>query len=146
VIRVKICGLRRPEDVEAAIESGADALGFVMEPTSPRCVLKDPDMAVYLPRMLAGDPFNTVTVAVFGPNAPVRVEGFDFVQAHSFTEGPESFRILSIRPKARLTNWWLKRERRLSLWKAIPIWAMAAWGPSWTSSWRGRFGSAPGLR
>lgn len=100
MIRVKICGLRRPEDVEAAIESGADALGFVMEPTSPRCVLKDPDMAVYLPRMLTGDPFNTVTVAVFGPNAPARVDGFDFVQGHSFAEGPASLRILSIRPKA----------------------------------------------
>lgn len=38
VTRVKICGLTRIMDVEAAIEAGADAIGFVMEPTSPRYV------------------------------------------------------------------------------------------------------------
>ena len=35
---VKICGLRRQEDVELAQELGADALGFIFEPTSPRYV------------------------------------------------------------------------------------------------------------
>ncbi len=36
-MRVKICGLTRPEDVRAALGSGADALGFVVgSPASPR--------------------------------------------------------------------------------------------------------------
>ncbi|AXS82034.1 MULTISPECIES: phosphoribosylanthranilate isomerase [Marinobacter] len=39
--RVKICGLTRPEDVDAAVECGADALGFVFYGPSPRSVNAD---------------------------------------------------------------------------------------------------------
>jgi phosphoribosylanthranilate isomerase len=36
--RVKICGVTRIEDALLACELGADAIGMVMTPTSPRCV------------------------------------------------------------------------------------------------------------
>jgi phosphoribosylanthranilate isomerase len=36
--RIKICGFRREADVAAAIEAGADALGFNLYPPSPRHV------------------------------------------------------------------------------------------------------------
>ena len=36
--RIKICGLSRPEDVSAAVDAGADAIGLVFHPLSPRHV------------------------------------------------------------------------------------------------------------
>jgi len=36
--RIKICGLTREADVDEAIDAGADALGFVLYPKSPRAV------------------------------------------------------------------------------------------------------------
>jgi len=36
--RVKICGLTREEDVDAAVAAGADALGFVLWPGSKRAI------------------------------------------------------------------------------------------------------------
>ena len=36
--RIKICGLTREQDVDAAVAAGADAVGFVIYPASPRYV------------------------------------------------------------------------------------------------------------
>src|SRR3982750_1444210 len=36
--RIKICGLTREQDVDAAVRAGADAVGFVLYPASPRAV------------------------------------------------------------------------------------------------------------
>ena len=38
VVRVKICGLTRLQDIESAVQVGADALGFVFYRESPRSV------------------------------------------------------------------------------------------------------------
>lgn len=48
--RIKICGLTREQDVDAAIHAGADAIGFVMYPKSPRYV--SPERAAELARRL----------------------------------------------------------------------------------------------
>lgn len=37
-VRIKICGLTRSEDVRAACDYGADAIGFVFYPKSKRCL------------------------------------------------------------------------------------------------------------
>src|SRR6185369_11704351 len=33
---VKVCGLTRQEDVDVAVDAGADLCGFIFEPASPR--------------------------------------------------------------------------------------------------------------
>ena len=35
---VKICGITRPEDADAAVRAGASAVGFVFWPGSPRAI------------------------------------------------------------------------------------------------------------
>ncbi|HEY0202184.1 MAG TPA: hypothetical protein VGC24_10875, partial [Burkholderiaceae bacterium] len=46
--RIKICGLTREQDVDAAVAAGADAVGFVLYPPSTRHV--SPERAAQLAR------------------------------------------------------------------------------------------------
>ena len=48
--RIKICGLTRADDVQAALSAGADALGFVFYPAGPRYIA--PQAAAKLIAML----------------------------------------------------------------------------------------------
>jgi phosphoribosylanthranilate isomerase len=48
--RIKICGLTREQDVDAAVHAGADAVGFVLYPQSARYV--SPQRAAQLSRRL----------------------------------------------------------------------------------------------
>ncbi len=62
--RIKICGLTREQDVDAAVEAGADAVGFVLYDKSPRHV--SPARAAELARRL---PLFVTPVLLF-VNAP----------------------------------------------------------------------------
>jgi phosphoribosylanthranilate isomerase len=55
--RIKICGLTRAQDVQAAVDAGADAIGFVFYPKSPRHVT--PEQAAALIALVP--PFITCT-------------------------------------------------------------------------------------
>jgi len=58
--RVKICGITSAEDAAAAVDAGADALGLIFVPGTPRCVV--PDAAA---RILEPVPPLVATVGVF---------------------------------------------------------------------------------
>jgi phosphoribosylanthranilate isomerase len=66
--RIKICGLTREEDIQAVVAAGADAIGFVFYPKSPRYVT--PERAAEL--MRAVPPFIT-TVGLFVNHTPDEV-------------------------------------------------------------------------
>ncbi len=80
MVRVKVCGLTTAEDVAMAVNEGADAIGFVFEPTSPRYV-GDRHYSTLI--KLAG-PYVT-TVAVFGHQTR-SVQDVSAVQAIIFSQ------------------------------------------------------------
>lgn len=59
-VKVKICGITNPEDAEAAVEAGADALGFLCYRNSPRYV--EPEV---IKRIVARLPPFVLPVGVF---------------------------------------------------------------------------------
>ena len=67
--RVKICGLTRVEDAQAAAEKGADAIGLVFYRPSPRCVTRE-----RAGQIVAATPAFVATVAVFVNPAAEEVE------------------------------------------------------------------------
>ena len=86
---VKICGITRADDAEAAVALGAEAIGFVFWPASPRYI--HPDRA----REIAGRlPALVTTVGVFVDqpaahvNGVARTVGLRAVQLHG-DETPE---------------------------------------------------------
>jgi len=83
MVKVKICGITNPEDALMAVEAGADALGFVFFPGSPRYI--SPEQAGVIIRCLP--PF-VQTVGLFINEEPATVNriadqcGLELVQLH----------------------------------------------------------------
>ena len=65
--RVKICGVTRAEDAGLAAAAGADAIGFVFWPKSPRAVTVDQAAAIWIAGALVA------RVGVFVNESPARV-------------------------------------------------------------------------
>jgi phosphoribosylanthranilate isomerase len=80
---VKICGITRREDAEAAVAEGASALGFIFWPGSPRFI--EPSLAK---EIVAALPPSVAAVGVFvnqpssHVNSVASLVGLSFVQLH----------------------------------------------------------------
>ncbi|OGW36234.1 MAG: N-(5'-phosphoribosyl)anthranilate isomerase [Nitrospirae bacterium RBG_13_39_12] len=92
-VKVKICGITNIDDAIAAVDFGADALGFVFFKGSPRYISPE-DAAVIIKQL---PPFIT-TIGVFVDEKPKKVEKIiiqtmvDIVQLHG-NEPPDSCNI-----------------------------------------------------
>lgn len=89
MLRIKICGITSLEDAFAAVEYGADAVGFVLHPKSPRVVTPETAKTIVsaLPPLIT-------TVGVFVDKNKSEIEkivqdvDFDIIQLHG-SEPPE---------------------------------------------------------
>lgn len=82
MVRVKVCGITRVQDAGMAAEAGADMLGFVLEPSSPRFV-GGTNLAAECHAVAPYLPF----CAVFGDFRPVNLNGFSHVQCYEKPSG-----------------------------------------------------------
>lgn len=108
--RVKICGLRTEAALDAALDAGADLVGFVLYAKSPRNVSLD-EAAALVRRTRAREGVQTVVLAVDPDDALVdqvaaKVQP-DILQLHGH-ETPE-------RAEA------IRRRSRLIILKAVPV-------------------------
>jgi phosphoribosylanthranilate isomerase len=105
--RIKICGLTREQDVDAAVAAGADAIGFVRYPKSPRYVTIE--RAAKLAKRLP--PFITPVLLYVNENATKIVADYSIlagttVQFHG-EESPEA----CLEATSGNTRAWLRAAR-----------------------------------
>jgi phosphoribosylanthranilate isomerase len=120
-IKVKICGITSAEDAVVAVEAGADALGFMFHPVSPRHVSRDQAAAIIraLPPLVA-------KVGVFVNPAEEEVRrtmaecGIDTLQFHG-EETPEFCRRFGLKVLKAF------RVRTAQSLEALPAYAEEAW-------------------
>ncbi len=93
-VQAKICGVRTPEIARVAVEAGADAVGLVFHPKSPRCVTISEARAV-----VEALPAAVAAVGVFADEPPEKVleiaaaAGIHWVQLHG-AEAPGCVKLL----------------------------------------------------
>jgi len=93
MLKIKICGITTNADAGAAVEHGADALGFVFYAKSPRSVTLEQAREI-----IASLPDGITKVGVFVDEQPDRIKeivslvGLDVIQLHG-SESPDDCKI-----------------------------------------------------
>jgi phosphoribosylanthranilate isomerase len=110
-VRIKICGLQTPADIEAAIESGADAIGLVLAEGSPRSV---DERTLRTLAAAAGERIAAISLMVDPSESQVRRRPTDWIQlhgdeapplVHAAAEGGPVIRAVPFDDLAAITHW-----------------------------------------
>jgi phosphoribosylanthranilate isomerase len=87
-VKIKICGLTRPDDARAAMAAGADLLGFVFKSGTPRAV--DPDDSGWIRDLRGAEKVGVFLDAPLEEVVRIRdLLGLDRVQLHG--QEPDSY-------------------------------------------------------
>ena len=106
----KVCGVTRPEDARHAVQAGANAIGMVLYPPSPRAV-----PVARAERVVAAIPDGVRRVGVFVDEPPgavaaaARQAGLDVVQLHGYEGGCDWDEMRSAVPDG------------VEIWKAVRV-------------------------
>ena len=103
-IRVKVCGITSLVDAEAAAMCGADFLGFILYPKSPRYVSLEAFQAMRPALPAAIKKIGVLVEPTLAELAQARDAGFDYVQMHfpNATPFPDAVAWLDVVPPAQL--------------------------------------------
>jgi len=99
VVRVKVCGITRLEDAVIAAEAGADMLGFVKEPSSPRFV-NDSELVKACFAVAPYLPF----CAVYGWYGGGDLSGISHVQSYDLPELHFWIKTLPVHPNSTVES------------------------------------------
>ncbi len=85
-MKIKVCGITNLVDARAAVQAGADFLGFICYPPSPRYIRPEIAQQIITALRPVSQTVRTVGVFVNAPVAEIRrvmaVAGFDLAQLH----------------------------------------------------------------
>lgn len=111
--RIKFCGLTRSEDVQAAVQAGADALGFVFYAPSPRAVtvaqaqelMADVPAFVSIVALVVNASANELAEIATLPIDMIQFHGDETPQAcQRFANGKRWIKALQVKPDANLNQ------------------------------------------
>ena len=144
-MRIKICGITRPEDADAAIGAGADFLGFVFRQGTPRAL--DPSASSWIRGVTGVEKVGVFLDAPLDEIARIRdILTLDWVQLHG--DEPDSHletlgeRVIRRVPAGSEIDW--HRVAQLAA-RCLPLFDPGAGdGVTWT--WEVLRGGPPGIR
>ena len=144
-MKIKICGITRPEDAEAAVAAGADLLGFVFRSGTPRAL--DPAVSGWIREVTGVEKAGVFLDAPLDEVVRVRdLLTLDWVQLHG--DEPDSYlealgdRVIRRVPVGSEIDW--DRVTKLAE-RCLPLFDPGAGdGVAW--AWEVLGESAPGIR